>query len=206
MTAGTVLLWRHGQTEWNRTKRLQGQADVELDDVGLSQAARAAEMLARSRPTAIVASDLARAVGTARALGEVAGLEVSTDQRLRERSFGAWEGLDHAQIESGWPEAYRLWSGGRQPEGVGLEPRGDVGARVAAAVADHAAPLGSDDTLVVVTHGAAIGAGISALLGQDAGEWNGISGLGNCHWSVLHPMRAGNPAWRLSAHNVGVPG
>lgn len=204
MTAGTVLLWRHGQTEWNRTGRLQGQADVELDEIGLAQAARAAETLARSHPAAIVTSDLVRATETGRALGEITGLMAVADARLRERSFGAWEGLDHAEIEGGWPEAFRVWRGGGQPDDVGLEPRGDVGVRMARAVVEHAESLGEGDTLVVVSHGAAIGAGISALLGQDAGKWNGISGLGNCHWSVLHPIRSGNPAWRLSAHNVGV--
>ncbi|GAB2987323.1 MAG TPA: histidine phosphatase family protein [Actinotalea caeni] len=206
MTAGTVLLWRHGQTEWNRVRRLQGQSDVELDPTGVEQAARAAEVLVRSRPTAIVSSDLVRAARTAQALVDLTGLTAVLDTRLRERSFGVWEGLDREQIEAGWPEEFRVWNGNGQPDGVGLEPRGDVGARVAAAVVEHAAALDEEDTLVVVTHGAAIGAGISALLGLDAGEWNGVTGVGNCHWSVLHAARSGRPAWRLAQHNVGATG
>lgn len=206
MSAGTVLLLRHGQTAWNHHRRLQGQADIELDEVGLEQAQRAASALAPLGPAALVSSDLQRARRTAEALAAATGLALVTDARLRERAFGDWEGLDHAEIEGGWAEEYRIWSSGGQPDGVGLEPRGEVGTRVAAAVVEHAAPLEPGDTLVVVTHGAAIGAGITTLLGLDAGEWNGITGLGNCHWSVLHPSRGGHPPWRLAAHNVAPPG
>lgn len=206
MSAGTVVLMRHGQTPWNVARRLQGQADIDLDDVGVAQAVRAAGTVARMRPAAIVSSDLVRARRTAEAVAEVLGLEVATDTRLRERAFGTWEGLNHAEIEGGWPEAYEIWSRGEQPDGVGMEDRGEVGARVAAAVVEHAGELGDDETLLAVTHGAAIGAGVSALLGLDASAWHGISGLGNCHWSVLHPSVRGTPGWRLHAHNVGVPG
>lgn len=205
MSAGTVVLVRHGQTQWNAHRRLQGQADVELDEVGIGQAAHAASALAAMRPAAIVSSDLVRAARTADAVAGVVGLEIGIDPRLRERAFGSWEGLDHGEIEGGWPAEYALWSGGGQPDGIGLEPRGDVGRRVAAAVVEHAQHLEHDQALLVITHGAAISAGIAALLGQDAGSWNGVSGLGNCHWSVLHPTRSGHPAWRLSAHNVAPP-
>lgn len=205
MSAGTVVLMRHGQTPWNVARRLQGQADIDLDDVGVAQAERAAVAVARLHPTAIVASDLVRARRTAEAVAEVTGHEVIADERLRERAFGTWEGLNHSEIEGGWPAEYEIWSRGGHPDGVGMEDRGEVGARVAAAVAEHAAPLGDDETLLVVTHGAAIGAGISALLGHDAAHWHGISGLGNCHWSVLRPSERGNPSWRLHAHNVGAP-
>lgn len=203
MSAGTVLLLRHGQTPWNVARRLQGQADIELDEIGVEQAQRAAEALARLRPAAIVSSDLSRAHRTAQAIAERTGLEVVIDERLRERAFGTWEGLNHSEIEVGWPEAYEIWGRGGLPEGVGMEDRGDVGTRVANAVVEHADHLGEGETLLAVTHGAAIGAGISALLGMDAGEWNGISGLSNCHWSVLRPSTSGRPPWRLHAHNVG---
>jgi len=205
VSAGTVLLLRHGQTPWNIARRLQGQADIDLDEVGVAQAERAAVVVARLQPAAIVASDLVRARRTAEAVAALTGLDVVIDERLRERAFGTWEGLDHTEIEGGWPEAYATWSRGEQPDGIGMERRGDVGTRVATAVVEHAAGLGDDETLLVVTHGAAIGAGISTLLGHDAGEWHGISGVGNCHWSVLRPTDRGHPPWRLHAHNVGVP-
>jgi broad specificity phosphatase PhoE len=206
VSAGTVLLLRHGQTPWNLARRLQGQADIDLDSEGVAQAERAAVVLAKLRPAAIISSDLVRARRTAEAVAAETGLEVALDERLRERAFGTWEGLNHAEIEIGWPEAYEVWSRGGQPEGIGFEARGEVGARVAAAVVEHAEPLEESEILLVVAHGAAIGAGISTLLGQDAGEWNGISGLSNCHWSLLRPSTSGHPAWRLHAHNVGAAG
>lgn len=205
MSAGTVLFWRHGQTEYNATGRLQGQVDIELNALGRAQAAVAAEVLAHVRPTAIVSSDLSRALATAQELGARTGVEVITDRRLRERSFGAWEGLTHAEMADGWPEPFAAWTDGGQPEGIGAETRHEVGRRVAEVVTGMAEEHGERDVVVVVAHGAAISAGLTTLLGQDPEHWRGITGLGNCHWSVLRANTGLVPPWRLSAHNVGAP-
>jgi probable phosphoglycerate mutase len=69
-----VVIWRHGQTAWNVEGRFQGQTDVDLDDVGRSQAARSAALLAALRPTSVVSSDLRRAEATARVLAGITGL------------------------------------------------------------------------------------------------------------------------------------
>ena len=69
---------------------------------------------------------------------------------------------------------------------------------------EHVESLERDDTLVVVSHGAAITLAVTALLGLDPEGWRGISGLHNVHWSHLHRSApAATPAWRLVAHNVG---
>src|SRR5699024_8673968 len=109
MTAATVLLWRHGQTDYNSGGRLQGQVDIALNETGQAQAAAAAEVLMRVQPVQIVSSDLSRAHDTARILGQLTGVEVRIDQRLRERSFGQWEGLTHAEIAESWPEQFVEW-------------------------------------------------------------------------------------------------
>ena len=70
-----VVWLRHGRTEWNDAGRFQGQTDVPLDDVGREQAKRAADLLVHLRPTAILASDLGRAVATAEPLAALAGLD-----------------------------------------------------------------------------------------------------------------------------------
>ena len=99
MTVGRLLLWRHGRTAFNATARLQGQVDIPLDDVGRWQArTAAAAMLVRHTPTRIVSSDLGRAVETADPLARMAGVDVETDERVRERSFGEWEGLSGPEI------------------------------------------------------------------------------------------------------------
>ncbi|WP_448072697.1 histidine phosphatase family protein [Georgenia yuyongxinii] len=203
MTAGTVILWRHGQTEFNATKRLQGQSDVALNAMGRRQAARAAEVLATLEPARIVTSDLVRASETAGALAALTGGEAVPDARLRERSFGLWEGLTGAEIKSGWPEEYAAWRAGREPAGVGTESRAACGRRVAEAVEEAAAELERDDLLVVVAHGAAITCGQTVLLGLDPSGWMGLTGLENCRWSSLHPNRGRAPAWRLAGYNIG---
>ncbi|ACZ31267.1 Phosphoglycerate mutase [Xylanimonas cellulosilytica DSM 15894] len=206
MAAGTVVLLRHGRTEWNRAERLQGQTDVDLDDVGRWQAHEAARALVRAhRAACVVSSDLGRAADTAQAYADLLGVGVVTDPRLRERSFGDWEGLTGAQIAQGWPEGHAAWRRGDDEHGLppGGETRQQVAERMRVAIEDHAATLDRDQTLVVVSHGAAITLAVTAMLGQDPG-WRGVVGLTNAHWSQLTRAHGGSqPPWRVVAHNVG---
>lgn len=205
MTAGTIVLWRHGRTAYNATARLQGQIDIPLDDVGTWQVEQAAlEMWRRHTPTRIVASTLGRAIATAHALADLVGLPVETDERLRERSFGDWEGLSETEIGERWPEQFALWRSGHDPERTGAETRAEVAARFAAAVTELAGTMERSETLVVVSHGAAVSLGLTTLLSLDATTWRGLVGLHNAHWSVLRASRgAAVPAWRLESHNLG---
>ena len=204
MRAGRLLLWRHGRTAHNAEGRLQGQSDIPLDDVGLWQARTAATaLLARYKPTKIVVSDLGRARATADALAEQAGLDVVVDPRVRERSFGAWEGLTAAEIGERWPEEHAAWAAGGEPTRAGGEARATVAARMVEAVNEHAAGLTDGDTLVVVSHGAAIGLGVAGLLDLPA-DWRGIVGVSNAHWAELRAARGNAPhAWRLTGYNLG---
>ena len=204
MTAGTVILWRHGQTDFNAARRLQGQSDIRLNDAGTRQANLAATALAALEPTRIITSDLQRAVETAQALADRTGIRPTTDARLRERSFGAWEGLTQEEIQASWPDAFTAWRHGREPDGVGAETRSDCGARVAEAVEEAATEMTADDVLVVVGHGAAITLGQTVLLGLDPGNWFGLTGLENSGWTLMHPNPGREPAWRLSAYNLGL--
>lgn len=123
MTAGTVLLWRHGRTPHNVALRLQGQVDIALDDVGHRQAAAAAAALADTVTVdAIVTSDLGRARSTAAHLGDRTGHRPVVDARLRERGFGRWEGLTGEEISAGWPEQYAAWRTGESPSGSTPRP------------------------------------------------------------------------------------
>jgi probable phosphoglycerate mutase len=89
----TLLLVRHGETDWNAAGRLQGHTDRPLNDFGRTQARRLAEQLADDGIAAIYASDLARARETAEIVGERLGLPVAIDPDLREKDWGTWEGL-----------------------------------------------------------------------------------------------------------------
>lgn len=98
----SVLLVRHGQSEWNADGRWQGQADPPLTDLGRHQAQHASRSL--GVVDAIVASDLQRAAETAAIIsGELGVGPVVLDPDLRERHAGAWQGLTRAEIERDWP-------------------------------------------------------------------------------------------------------
>ena len=116
-----MVLWRHGQTNLNIAGRIQGSLDVPLNDSGRSQAQAAAAVLAEYSPSLVVSSPLARAHSTAQALAHSLDLDVAVDDRLVERDFGRWEGLDRDAIRSGWPEQFATWTSGGQPEGLGVE-------------------------------------------------------------------------------------
>jgi probable phosphoglycerate mutase len=89
----TLLLVRHGETDWNAVGRLQGHTDRPLSDFGRRQAEQLAEELEDEPLDAIYASDLARARETAEIAGERLGLPVLLDPDLREKDWGTWEGL-----------------------------------------------------------------------------------------------------------------
>jgi len=89
----TLLLVRHGETDWNADGRLQGQTDRPLSDYGRRQARKLAEALEGEELEAIYSSDLARARETAEIVGERLGLPVELDPELREKDWGTWEGL-----------------------------------------------------------------------------------------------------------------
>ena len=89
----TLLLVRHGETDWNAEGRLQGHTDRPLSDYGRGQARRLAEELEGEELEAIYSSDLARARETAEIVGERLGLPIALEPDLREKDWGTWEGL-----------------------------------------------------------------------------------------------------------------
>lgn len=193
------MVWRHGLTDYNAAGRIQGQVDICLSQTGRIQAAAAARGLAELAPSRIVASPLSRAHETAQALAAVTGVPVETCDDLRERSFGAWEGLTREQIEAGWPQEFRRWRGGADPVGVDVETRAHTAARVGAALVNLAGQA-SDGPVVVVSHGAAITLGVTWLLGLDPSGWFGLRGLDNCHFGRARRVSR-QPGWMLVAWN-----
>ncbi|HTP15660.1 MAG TPA: histidine phosphatase family protein [Streptosporangiaceae bacterium] len=188
-----LVLWRHGQTVFNLERRFQGQTDVPLNGEGRRQAHRAARHLAALKPEAIFASDLSRATATAAALARLTRLPVQLDKDLRERSGGSWEGLSDVEIREQYPDAYERWA---PPDG---ESAAAVADRASVALERVADSLDGGSLAVVVSHGAALGMGMSRLLGIPAGL-RMLGPLGNCSWSVIGRLQAN---WRLLAHNVG---
>lgn len=100
------IVVRHGETQWNVEERIQGHGDSPLTEKGLAQAEAIAGRLASEPFDVLVASDLGRAMRTAQAISRRCGLAVIPDPRLRERSFGAGEGMTYAEIDRAWPEVF----------------------------------------------------------------------------------------------------
>ena len=195
-----LFVWRHGNTDWNATGRVQGQTDVPLNALGRQQAVDAAELLIRVRPDVLVASDLRRAADTAAALGALSGLSIKVDARLRERFFGSWQGLTMAEVTERYPQQHARWTAG-QEVGGDVESLADLGARVAEALSDAAALAPAGGTVVVATHGAAARQGVGHLLGWPAEQLRTLRALQNCHWLELaHDTQRG---WQLATYNVG---
>ena len=148
-----LLFIRHGETDWNRQQRFQGQIDVPLNATGRAQAARVAERLARDRHDALFSSDLLRARETAAPLAAAWGVAPVALAGFREQAFGVLEGLDVPTIQSRHPELWARWLEHRAdfalPGGESLRQFHD---RVLAAVRELAA-AGAGGRLAVVTHG-----------------------------------------------------
>src|SRR5438105_7468126 len=120
-----LLLIRHGETEWNRERRIQVHTDIRLSPGGSSQARQLALRLAHEPIQAVYSSDLARSRETAVPLAELLGLTLRTTPLLREVGFGAWEGLTVSEVEARWPDEYAAWRQdsvrSRPPDGEQIE-------------------------------------------------------------------------------------
>jgi len=114
-------LWliRHGETDWNRTRRLQGSLNVGLNALGRTQADQVSQrlaVLAADEPfDAIFSSDLDRAHDTAKPAAAQLGLPITLDAGLRERNYGVMQGLDRQEIDQLLPETAAAWKS-RDPD------------------------------------------------------------------------------------------
>jgi len=198
--ATRLVLWRHGQTDWNDARRVQGHTDTPINAHGRRQAAAAAALLAALRPAAIAASDLSRAAQTAAVLGELTGLPVRLDARLRERFFGDFQGLHADEIAARFPAEYARWRAGDPAPGRGVESLDDLAKRAAEAVRELA-EAHPGQTVVATCHGGTVRQCCAALLGWPPDGHRSLRGLANCHWAELQYDR--ERGWQLAAYNVG---
>ena len=200
MTARRVILLRHGETDWNSAGRFQGHEDVPLNSAGRDQAAAAARRLAPLQPARVLTSDLARALQTARAVGDAAGVPVEVDARFREVDVGTWAGLDMETVGAMEPD---FWPALREGRDFRRSPTGEsateAGKRVALALLDHAEEAGRDEVLVVVGHGLSLRVGALLLMGLDYSHARLFAGLHNCAWIALQP---GDEHWRMMSYNA----
>jgi broad specificity phosphatase PhoE len=177
----TLLLARHGETDWNRDGRWQGQTDTPLNERGRAQAHELAAQVAGNGITAVYASDLARARETGAIVADRLRVPLRTDLRLRELHFGGWEGMTTPEIEDRYPEEVERW---RADDGsnafAGGETYVQMSERVVAALIDISAAHPHEDVLVVL-HGGPIRGLLAHAAGVTYGEQRRLRAhLANC--------------------------
>ena len=168
----TILLARHGESDWNRDRRWQGHADRPLTDLGREQARALADRLAVTELDAVYSSDLERARETAAIVAESHELSVRELSDLREVDVGSWSGLTRAEAEERYPNAFRRWTEGEEGWDDG-ETYEQLSERVVGALLTIAARHPRDRVLLVA-HGGSIRAVHAAALGVDVHEYRRI--------------------------------
>ncbi|MFO7193651.1 MULTISPECIES: histidine phosphatase family protein [Thermocrispum] len=196
-----LVLWRHGETTYNASGRMQGHIDTELTAVGWNQARFAVPALARFQPDLVVASDLRRATDTAMVLTEGIGVPLRVDKRLRETHLGEWQGLTGAEVDAEWPGEREKWRKDATWAPPGGESRVEVAERAMQVVADL--DRGPHEVVLLAAHGGLIVALTAALLELPLSHWTLLGGIGNCHWVELRRL---DGRWRLHGYNVGMTG
>ncbi len=151
-----LIFVRHGETEWNVLRRLQGHSDTPLNELGRAQAAAAAQRLAGYADVdVILTSDLKRAAESAAIIAEATGAEVRHEPRLRELSFGVFEGLTWDEIGERHAEMRAAWLADRDQPPEGGESMADFTARLDALLG-HVLSAYEGKTVVLATHGGTI--------------------------------------------------
>ena len=179
MVPTTIVLVRHGETDWNRENRFQGHADPPLNETGRMQARALAERLRADRAVALYTSPLVSAYETATVVGGRLGLEVTVAEELREVDVGSWSGLTRPEVEARFPAGYRRWltyghgwEDGETYDALGI--RVLSGLRAIA----HAHP---GERVLAITHGGPIRSALAAARGIEFERARrSIDVIGNC--------------------------
>jgi 2,3-bisphosphoglycerate-dependent phosphoglycerate mutase len=167
-----LALVRHGETDWNQEKRMQGQRDIPLNESGKRQAAALADRLATERWDLVYSSDLSRALHTAQTIGKRLHIPVYADSRLREIGFGRLEGTT---VE----DRIMLYGESWNEMDHGIEQQEAIWARSTSFLQDVLKRHGGL-RIIAVSHGAFIADTLRELMGDPS-----ISHLGNTSVTVL---------------------
>jgi len=163
-----VYLVRHGETDWNVARRIQGHSDIDLNETGNQQAARVAKQFQDKIIHAVYSSDLRRARNTAAQIAHHFSHEVGALPSLRERCYGQWEGLSYEEIRERFD--------GQEEDSFGIETFEDMQRR-AADTLTQLATAHPGESIVVVSHGGLINSFLHYVTAGTQGT--GISKIDN---------------------------
>ncbi len=200
MSKARIVLWRHGQTDWNVANRFQGHSDIPLNAVGRFQADHAAKVLLGMNPVKIISSDMQRTQETAAPLLALTRLTLQCDARLRETFYGTWETKTGDEIREFDAAGFTDWTSGKDVKpGTNGESRSDVANRAVPFILEEVAK--TDGLIIFVTHGGTARSVVGKLLDLPFEHWRALGGLSNAQWSVLELSEAGR--WYVAEHNAG---
>ena len=162
-----LIVVRHGRTEWNRVERFRGRADIELDEVGLTQAEAVARRISEWQVSAIYSSPLRRALTTAEILARRCGLAAKPLPGIIDIDYGVWQGLSSEEAQTKDNGLYEMWMESphtvRFPDGESLaEVRERAASAVESLITQH-----PKETIVLVSHKVVCQVLILSLLGVD---------------------------------------
>lgn len=179
----SILLIRHGQTEYNATGRWQGHLDVPLNDVGKAQAKALAQRLENWPVAAVYASDLKRAAMTAVYLAETWGLTPTYDVAWRERDVGVFEGRANKELQQEYPEVWANMRNGIYdiPESESFE---QLQARAAAAY-EKVVAANPAEMVAIISHGGTLNTLVSYVLGIPSGQFGRLNFRGNTGLTII---------------------
>lgn len=167
----TIILIRHGETEWNKEKIFRGRKDVPLNKCGQAQARDTAQALTDFKVDAVYSSPLSRAMMTAREIAARHDLPVFPRDSFIDIDFGVWEGLSLEEVQQKYPHDYRSWA--ETPhlwKSPGGETLLEVRERAWKELQQVIREMGGN-TLVVVTHRVVLKMLLMAVLGMDDNQF-----------------------------------
>ena len=169
-------LVRHGETDWNKQGRFQGQSDTELNRNGLAQARATARMARGWNLSAIYSSPLSRTMQVAEEFSRQLGLPITAEEGLKELALGELEGIEGEEMRAGWPEVYNTW---RDNPATLVMPGGESLAELQErswqVILNLEQSHANGDNLALISHNFAIRAICGRLLGMPLSNFHSMS-------------------------------
>ena len=171
-----LVLVRHGETDWNKLGRFQGQGDISLNSLGMAQAKETARAVASYKHTAVYSSPLRRTMQVAEEISRMGGMRVVGVAGFQELDLGDLDGVSGEEMRSGWPEVLTAWH--EDPAGVSMpngESLGELQERAWNALVELENAHPQEEALIIVSHNFAIRALVCKVLGMPLTNFHRMS-------------------------------
>lgn len=179
-----IYIVRHGESEWNIIRKIQGFKNAPLTERGLAQGDKIAQRLRDVKLDAIYASDLDRARITAEKIAAANGADLTITESLREMSFGIWEGMLFSEVQETYPEGFGYWQ--KSPELLEIEEGENLYSleKRMAGFIDEILERHQGGDVLIVSHGTALKTMILYLLGMPLTNYKNMA-MDNVSLSIV---------------------